>query len=539
MRGYGLTTFRGTAPESFVVEAVGVLKNSFPKQDLVIVHMDDPKLVESNIVAGMSGSPIYFEGRLLGALAYGPLFPKKAIGYVTPIQNMLSELDRPAEPDPPRRRLSMRAPAGDHGPGPYRETRAGMVPVESPLSVSGFSGARLKLIEDWFAPFGLVPVASGAASGDPTAGPTRFVPGASIGVQLMTGDKSMTAVGTVTHVDGKGRVLAFGHPFLNIGQTAMPAATVRIHMHMPSVARSYVLASPIRSLGSMVQDRQPAILIDPNRMSPMVPVSVSVENAVTGRREEYRYRVIRESVLTPMLTFFGLAESIDVAEGQALRDRVYDIQSRISLAGRADPIDLSDVTPSAYKTLFDLMSLLENNIEEAVPVGFDFNVKISNASKIAWIIGARAADRRFGPSDRVPVTVRLRTQDSREFERTVGFTLPADVRGQSAFLEIRGGFGFSQPEARPESLEQIVNLLTRRPRGTDLLVRLLQGTPSVAESGVVLSDLPVFYRKILQGGVQGVSQPIVQLPYESFSGEHLLLGSQRVQIELMPEGRPR
>ena len=535
MRGYGLTVFQGTEPETFAVEAVGVMKNRFPKQDLVIILMDHPKLNEANVVAGMSGSPIYFGGRLLGALAYGLVFSKKPIAYVTPIQNMLQELDRPAEPTRPWQRVQGEGSAG-------RPVIGGgeMKPVSATLAVSGFSPGGFKLLEKYFSPLGMIPVAAGGGDdANASAGPSAFVPGSAVGVQLMSGDLSLTAIGTVTHVDGRGRVLAFGHPFFNIGQTAMPATTAQVHTFVPSSYISYKLASPIRTLGSMVQDRQTAIVIDPTRAANMVPVVVGVENSSTGRREVYRYRVIREQTLTPMLTFMGLSESLSAAEGTPMGDQAFEIRSEIRLSGRENPVILSDVTPSPNKTFFDLLMLLDNPIEEAIPNGFDFDVRVSNISKIAWIKSAQTADRKFRPGDRVPIVVFLRNQRGEEIKLTGGFTLPESIQGRQADIEIRGGFGFSQPEVQPRTLDQVVRLMEKRPKGSDLVTRLLQATPAFTQDGEALPNLPIFFQRILQGGVRGQSPAIAQMPYETAPTNWLILGTQRVQVEIEPAGIPR
>ncbi len=536
MMGHGLTVFQGTEPETFSVEAVGVLRNTFPKQDLVIIFANDPKLLESNVVAGMSGSPIYFKGRLLGALAYGPLFSKRPIAYVTPIQNMLQELDRPPEPARPWQRVSMTPDPGDaFGQGPGVST---LLPVESPLAVSGFSPSRIRILEKWLSPYGLIPMASGAASDRP-GGPASFSPGSAVGVQLMRGDMAMTAIGTVTHVDAKGRVLAFGHPFFNIGQTSMPATTAHVHTFMPSVFRSYKLSSPLRTVGSMVQDRQPAIVIDPAVQSPMVPVSVTLENTLTGRRSDYRYEVIREQMLSPFLAFMGLAEALDVSEAGGVGDRAFEIRSRIYLKGRTEPVDLSDVSPSPFKALMDLMMLTENRIVEVVPTKFEFDAKVTNASRLAWIDSVKVNGRKYRAGDRVRIDVRLRTLQGQTADVVAGVLVPGNFPGRFADIEIRGGFGFSQPQPQPTTLVQVVRLMEVRPKGNMLISRLLQAPPAQTQSGEVLPNLPIFFQKILQGGVQGVQPAVVQQPYETLSTDWIILGNQRIQIEIEPEGRPK
>ncbi|MDW8344513.1 MAG: SpoIVB peptidase S55 domain-containing protein, partial [Verrucomicrobiae bacterium] len=226
MRGYGLSVFRGTEPERFEVEILGVLPNAFPKQDLILIRMSGADLEKHKVIAGMSGSPIYIEDKLIGALGYGWAFENEPMAGVTPIHNMLADLQRPPAPPAADRRTELwptQLPASSVGtlPGvtPSRLALESPRPLVTPLACAGFRPQTLQPWADWLERLGFWPVTAGGGGLGGEAdgkGPVALVPGSAMGVQLVRGDFNATAVGTVTHVIGD-RVLAFGHPFFQMG----------------------------------------------------------------------------------------------------------------------------------------------------------------------------------------------------------------------------------------------------------------------------------------------------------------------------------
>src|SRR5579883_3055694 len=268
MTGYGLTVFQGTRPERFAVKVIGILHNFLPQQDIILIESDDERLKHSGIVAGMSGSPIYLIGpdgdRLAGALAYGWHFAKDPIAGVTPIGSMLAELERPlrgrehtpvaeAANDARFRERTTPNLVAASAPDPSSPS---LVPAAVPLSLSGFAAPAFEELTKWLAPYHVTPLAAGGAAPAHADGPTRFEPGSSISVDLIRGDMSATATGTVTWVDGD-KVLAFGHPMFNLGEIYLPISTAEVHTVLSAVSSSFKIASPLRELGTLVQDRQP------------------------------------------------------------------------------------------------------------------------------------------------------------------------------------------------------------------------------------------------------------------------------------------
>ena len=260
MRGHGLTVFHGRTPEKFTVKLLGILHNTFPKQDLILILCDDPKLKKSGVAAGMSGSPIYFNGKLAGALAYGPVWAQAPVAMVTPIKNMLDVLKRPVRGPKKtvlasrykwsRRDRSALAQLGLGYPKLHRLPRPGLTFASAgpgafrrlsvPVTVSGLGREGLAALEKEMQPYGMFPVRGGGGGGRATkryGKVSRYKAGSAIGVQYIRGDVTATATGTVTAVVGD-KVLAFGHPFWGFGEHYVPTVGAWSHMIMPTRSSS-------------------------------------------------------------------------------------------------------------------------------------------------------------------------------------------------------------------------------------------------------------------------------------------------------------
>ena len=304
MRGYGLTVFRGTRPERFDVEVLDTIHNFRPHMDLVLIRPTHPTLEHAGTVGGMSGSPIFIEGKLIGAYAYGWEFGRDPVAGVTPIASMLAELRRP------RRTPSGIIPGSgipfDIGPTPITSPRArweslsqsalahrtpvstaygSLVPAMTPMAVTGMGVNATRHLAEALEPFGIVPLQG--AGGGGTARPADDAPrhyenGGAIGVRMIQGDISGNVTGTVTLVTPEG-VLAFGHPMMGLGETAFPATLARVMWILASERRSFKISEPVRSLGALVNDRGSAVVVDSRASAPTIPMRVSI-HGVPGAR---------------------------------------------------------------------------------------------------------------------------------------------------------------------------------------------------------------------------------------------------------------
>ena len=359
MTGYGLTVFEGTHPDRFPIVVIGVLHNFLPLQDIILIRSDDPRLVHAGIVAGMSGSPIFISGpdgdRLMGALSYGWHFAKDPIAGVTPIANMLAELDRPvrgrehtpafeAAADRPASDRLARAGApprfGDHPlpPLPLDGASSTLARAAVPLSVAGFSASSLEELTRALGPYHITPMAAGGAARPGADGPARFEPGGSISVELVRGDMSMQGVGTVTWVDGD-KVLAFGHPMFGLGEVYLPVATAEVHTVMASLSSSFKMASPLVEAGTLVQDRQSCIAADMGHRSDMIPIHVRVSSP-GGPDRDFHAEVVRHRFLTPLLASTVIANAAQEAASD-VADATITVHTALDVRGYKE-LDLMD-----------------------------------------------------------------------------------------------------------------------------------------------------------------------------------------------------
>lgn len=314
MKGTGKTVFSGTRIEEFQVEVLGVLENTGPKQSIILGRLSGGPLAHSGVLQGMSGSPVYVNGWLIGAVATAFAFSKDPIAGIRPIEEMLR---RP--PPEPRRAwsggtvdLAAQLPAAAE----YSAGGSRMVDIATPLSMSGFTAGTVRHFAAELRKLGLEPMQgasgggrTGAAPGDPR----MLVPGSMISVQLVTGDLSVGADGTVTHV-GQGKVYAFGHRFLGVGAVEMPFARSEVLTLLPNVNTSFKIASSREWMGAITHDHNAAVAGAVGRRAPMIPVSITVNG---DQRARYEMQVVRDSLLAPFLLQMATYSAIDGTERTA------------------------------------------------------------------------------------------------------------------------------------------------------------------------------------------------------------------------------
>src|SRR6516225_8763787 len=381
MKGFGKTVFQGTKIEEFNVELLGVLKNFAPKQDMILARLSGGPLAKTGVIAGMSGSPVYIDGKLLGAVAFSFPFATEPIAGIQPIQQMLGLLDQKNGSSPQR-----------IGDGSLGNGRAGILAAESPttfiykqfqklengtplsqlllpqslsngslfsastgtpsltristpLFVSGATPAALQQFAQFFNEFGFTPVqggGGGSAAGLAPAAPSTIEPGSSINVELIRGDLSWSANGTVTYVDGN-RVYAFGHPNLTAGPTDVPMSAGYVLSVLPNVQNSFKLAVPLDVVGSFQQDRSTGIAGTLGSTSKMIPVNLSV-NSSLNTVNKYKFEVAADRFLTPPLLNFIVFNTITASE-RALGEMTLYVSGQIHLKDQ-EAINIGNVFSS-------------------------------------------------------------------------------------------------------------------------------------------------------------------------------------------------
>ena len=491
MKGYGLSVFKGTQPERFEVEIIGVLKNALPKQDMILVRM--------------SGSPIYIDGKLIGALAYGWSFENDPMAGVTPIHNMMAEMKRPVVdrttqtgPRASRSALfDLPASAFDRAPEDYSAAR----PLLTPLSFAGFSPRVLERFAPKLRQLGMLPVAAGGTSGATL--PRRsgdIEPGGAIGVQLIRGDMNATAVGTATYVE-KNRILAFGHPFFMGGAVQAPAVLAEVHTVMSSLETSFKMATPIAEIGSMVGDWQSCIVADAKVQARMIPVSVGVANHSTGQSDHYALEVIDNQKFAPQLVMMAITEAVGAGSSSS-----QDTTTRIAVNAELAPakagqpsrtISIANTFFNPAGGLLDMDALLPLVAVFNTPFGsptvnrIEVKVDAALTRQTAEIKRAYFNKAQVERGEVALLSIVLKPFGQPEVTRTIPIKVPAatDAMRYLAVTVMAGGN--APPDvAPPDSLDDFLDAIQKGHRNTDLVALVQTPTQGMQYRGKLLKKLP-------------------------------------------------
>lgn len=530
MKGYGLSVFRGSEPERFDVEVIDVLHNFRPDQDLILIRTPHPLLDKARGVAGMSGSPIYLDGRLAGAYAYGWSYGTEPVVGVTPIANMLAELDRPVRLDMfPGARLLEQGPYADAAKPPSNERLAGLPPYRgrgevtalsgiralhareaqshapiglqratTPVMLGGFTDSVAHMLAEQLEPLGFVAAQSSSGNAEEGA-PKRFEAGGAIAVELARGDISIVGVGTVTHVDPSGRILAFGHPMMQAGASGLPTATARVLHVLVSELRSFKIAEAGRPLGALVQDRQPAIVVDPNIAPARIPVRVKINGVEGAPKTEWRVDVASHRVLTPTIVFAAIANAVKSTASDAT-DVVFRARSRIGIEGH-DVVELDEqgfspmgaASPAAFSQLrmFALMeAAFANAFESSRVTSVDLELDLDFTRQVFQVVDVSVPSDEVDPGRPVTMYVRIRRVDEPDLLRAVEVFIPQAAAGSTIKVAVAAGnqVAIEQPEAG--SLADLIALTQRRYPATSMIVALQMPTRGLRFEGHVVDALP-------------------------------------------------
>ena len=359
MKGTGRTVMVGTKLEEFGAEVLGVMRDVSPGRDMILCRLTGCNLEHAGIIQGMSGSPIYVEGKLLGAVAFAWEFAKDPIAGVTPFQQMVqyvrsSDRETAAEAKETGKHarngalmdmsvlIADQADATVFGPTSVSGGAMGdMKAIATPLAASGFSPRALSLLESRFRSLGMAPMAGGGASPNiiEEEGNKPLVPGSPLSIAMVTGDFDLSGIGTVTHVEGD-RVYGFGHPMMSLGACDFPMMSGYIHTVYPRASVSMKMGSPLKVLGVIDTDVSTGVAGRVGLKPDMLPVSIRVKEGRYSDPHTYKVEMVREPNLLPTLVMAVLSNAIDT-EGNLPEELTTRIKATIQLKGH-DPIVVND-----------------------------------------------------------------------------------------------------------------------------------------------------------------------------------------------------
>jgi SpoIVB peptidase S55 len=537
--GYGLTTFAGTKPERFTFEVVSVVKNFLPKQDIILVKSDDPKMAVSGFWQGMSGSPLYIDDKLVCAFSYGFRFNKVALGGCTPIEYMKHEGDavrrgkvvQPAgvayktvQPMAASledwRRLTPTVDAAEAmaALGPVRRSWLLSAPLPSPvarppavddqvvtasvpLSIGGFSAPAFGQLQKLFGESNIVPMRAGGTSGGTggklEAGPTQFVPGAPLAVDLIRGDMSAVGICTVSYVDGD-KVLSCGHPIFQTGETYAPVATATIHAVVPSAQSAFLMGTSINEIGSLVQDRQAAIVADTGLRSPTIPVDITITSGTDKHVEKGSFHVelLNNKFLTPSLAGAAVMNAINyyLPDKDNVTARV---ESRVQLAGQ-EPINFVDYVYAndgaasvmgAVRGLRVLVPLLLNPYAPVAIQRVELKVDLRFEANYGEIKEIKIPGSELAVGHNV-LEVLMSTWDGKDVTEEVPVDVPASLAGGIVQVEVCAGDAAKLDAPPPVDLPSLLHAFRSLLPGNIWAVTLYPADEGVALDGKLVRDLP-------------------------------------------------
>ena len=378
LQGVAYTVFEGTKPEPMGVEILGVLHNALgPRQDMILARLEGAKPEYTGVVAGMSGSPVYIDGRLVGALAYRiGQFSKEPICGITPIGSMMGVEEQhrspqrnwPAPDDAAPSEPGAGAVSSGDASGPLIQ------PMDTPLVFSGFSPAALQLWKE-HAPLGLVPVEGVGGSESSEKQPDPLVPGSAVSAVLVRGDLDIAATCTVTYIDPK-KMLACGHPITQFGPVSMPMTKADVVATLPSPLEAFKIINTTETVGSITEDRESAIMGEFGKPAHMIPVTLRVTREGAGPEqgkelEALHFEVIDQPQITPMAVMVAVYQGL-MQENTYSAQTTYHVQGSVKLSGYPSVKLNSLVAPT---------DALPANLQTALALGERFTRLYDNAAR--------------------------------------------------------------------------------------------------------------------------------------------------------------
>jgi hypothetical protein len=577
MKGYGMSVFQGTKPERFEVEVLGTLDGfQNPKQSIIIARLSGPLVERTSVFAGMSGSPVYIDGKLVGAVAYAFPFQKEPIAGIQPIRNMIEVIEegRKEETRTGQQRLSFNTLIGKASEastsslpaqfgaqvGPRAATNGQLapfvgqtiMPIATPVTFSGISQSVVDVFGEDLKKLGIMPVAGvgGGSSLTPMvpANENTLAPGTSVSVQLVRGDFTIDASGTVTHRDGN-QIYAFGHPWFSSGKASWPMAESSVVTVIPNLNNSFKLAAGGNLVGSIIQDRSTGVYGELGEKARMIPVRLTVHTS-RNKTETYNYEVVSDSLLTPLLTKIATYSAITGTERQ-VGNQTLKLKGSISVKGQPD-IALDNSFSSSNGVALFAVNDIARPLAALFNSGFDamdvegINVEVTSMDNRSggtlsrlWI--DKTEVRR---GENIEIQVFARQDNGSEFVERIPLTVPADAPTGPLVIMVGDGASMNQVEMRqptgdfvPRDLSQLIRTFNKLKRNNRLYVKVLRsGTGAIVNNEEMPSLPPSMIATLGSQRTSGGYTPlsIATIDEQELAPSHFIIsGQQAITINVI------
>ncbi len=535
MKGKGKTVFLGGDIEEFDVEILGIIKNTQPKRSIVLARLSGHGLENTGIIQGMSGSPVYIEGKLIGAVAYSFPFAKEPIAGITPIEEMLDISEQPLQARfSMASALPLRQSLGLDDLMSFQDDLAGvrpfplstgqtLTPIAVPLVFGGFSPGIIDAARPLLTRSGFNPMSAGSVAQTSAAtqtGSSTLKAGDPVALELVGGDLSSAAIGTVTYVDGE-RVLAFGHPLYNLGKVDFTMSKANVVTVIPSLQNSFKLSVPGVRLGRFSQDRTAGLLGELGKMSEPVPLEIRLL-ALDGRTKEFKIELANDRLLTPLLVNMTVASLLS-SEQRSLGDVSYGLDGYVYLDNGAN-VHIEDLFSGNLDTaatglsglLTAVVYYLTNN--EFQPVGvhrISLTVRALEEAKFCTLERVWLDKYEVSAGERIQVKIYCRTFGGQSFDEEVTVEAPPLPAGSEFHLLVADAASVQQVEALqyrvqdfvPRSLSQLIRVLNNLRKHNRVYFKMMASRPGLFVKGEEMPNLPPSMKSLFASPRAAASAP--------------------------------
>lgn len=568
MEGRGRSVFTGTKIEQFKVEIISVLRDVEPGRDIILARVEAPQLRDGGVASGMSGSPVYINGRLIGAIAYTWGFTRESVCGITPIHEMLHDVIDNVEDDRDVP-MSFAYALDDSIPVPnwgravsellsgrgaiyprnlsVSSDNAGLRRLETPVMVSGASARLIERMKPIMSQYGLAPVQSGTA-GRLSVKPPELRPGSAVGIRLIGGDLNLTAIGTVTHRDGE-EVYAFGHPFLDAGRLDAPMTGAYVHDIMPSLQLTFKLADGMDTIGAFRYDRGSVVHGRYGAAADTMPFDIVINRRDIGATGRYSYDIMRHEMFSPILVGMAAGISAERTEPQ-MQDTMADITMTMNIRGLDKPLIIrdmvydQDIAWQLFAWGMTMGIVTGNPFTELEVDSVRLEIDLARGRNTAEIHSMRVDSHFVKLGEKVGVTALLRPYRSRELvEKRVELEIPADIQpGTELQVTVCDAWAAenlkrmnSPGEFIIESFDQMLSVIDQLERSDNLVVFMSLPRTGVSRMGRSMPDLPGSIMRVMRVSIESGAFPVQDALVQRVPTDWVISGRQSMPILVIEE----
>lgn len=578
MKGQGKSVIKGVKIDTFDAEVIGVLRNVSPGRDLFLCRLSGMNLEKSGVIQGMSGSPIYINGKLLGAVSYTWAFGKEPIAGVTPFAQMVSfaaaherrEIAEAKKNKPARVGLAkpilldgrefkaVTVSDDPREPTPTAADGMWLIPLKTPVMTTGMSPRSLAVLREHFKDTGLEPMQGGGVSSNIPAEERNInlAPGSALSLAMITGDFDMSGIGTVTHIEGK-RVYGFGHPFMSLGSCDLPLMTGYTHTIYPRLSISFKMGSPMRVVGIINADTSTCIAGWLDKQPDMLPLASTLVREPDAKPQTYHVKIARMRGMIGPLVHAALTNSVDM-EGNFPEEMSAHIKAKIDIDGQdplvlddwfAGPLFVGDRAPQMlYAPLGLLVQQLGNNSFANLRIkSIECATEIQPERRTADIESSELASDTLAPGETLKATITLRPFKGQKQRFTLEVKLPADMPEGNYSAMIGDDLNNARAELRdnphlgmPQNLEHQLQMLRLQlaAKRTNLVMRVpLNGGAGIASNGKTLPNLPPSMVQILSSSKKTNTQTLYTALVARTGTNYVIQGADNLRFQVTKNKR--